>query len=91
MQRMYETCFKEWYTDKFLRGDRRPGCMDEWEVPPHPATVSLKRTVLYKLTRCRSTQDYKECMVESVTAKKLGHLLVDTPAQGASPNSSQKP
>ena len=35
-QRLYEACFKEWYTDKFLRGDRRPGCLDEWEASENP-------------------------------------------------------
>lgn len=31
---MYETCFREWYTEKFLKGDSRPACAEEWEVRP---------------------------------------------------------
>jgi len=31
-QKMYEECFRQWYTDKFLRGERGAACLDEWEV-----------------------------------------------------------
>ena len=31
-QKKYEECFRQWYTDKFLRGQRSNACADEWEV-----------------------------------------------------------
>jgi len=32
IQKMYEECFRQWYTDKFLRGERGEACIDQWEV-----------------------------------------------------------
>ena len=31
-QKTYESCFREWYTDKFLKGDSSPACAEHWEV-----------------------------------------------------------
>ena len=30
LKKMYEECFRQWYTDKFLRGEKGDGCVDEW-------------------------------------------------------------
>lgn len=32
IKKRYDTCFKQWYTEKFLQGDMKAGCLDEWEV-----------------------------------------------------------
>ena len=32
IKKKYDSCFKEWYTEKFLQGDLKAGCLDEWEV-----------------------------------------------------------
>ena len=44
-QKKYEECFRLWYTDKFLRGERGNACLDEWEVR---ALLSMPRTFLCK-------------------------------------------
>jgi hypothetical protein len=40
IKKSYDACFKEWYTDKFLKGDRRPGCLDEWDVSYLPMKMT---------------------------------------------------
>jgi len=49
IKKKYDKCFKEWYTDKFLQGDRTPGCLDEWEDYKECMYTSLKDKKLLHL------------------------------------------
>ena len=68
------------YTDKFLRGERGNACLDEWEVrllarvhAPSSSPGFISRGCV--CIGLPSLQDYRECMVQSLKAKNLGHLL----------------
>lgn len=49
IKKKYDLCFKEWYMDKFLQGDRRPGCLEEWEDYKDCMYASLKDKKLLHL------------------------------------------
>eukprot|EP00288_Rhodomonas_lens_P002481 CAMPEP_0177745506 /NCGR_PEP_ID=MMETSP0484_2-20121128/30347_1 /TAXON_ID=354590 /ORGANISM="Rhodomonas lens, Strain RHODO" /LENGTH=73 /DNA_ID=CAMNT_0019260143 /DNA_START=298 /DNA_END=522 /DNA_ORIENTATION=+ len=42
LKKKYEACFREWYADQFLRGNRAPACLNEWEDYKDCMTESLK-------------------------------------------------
>lgn len=31
IKQVYENCFRQWYTEEFMKGNIKPGCQDEFD------------------------------------------------------------